>query len=220
MRNKTLCLLISFFLLSTSEYSFGQIKQLKGYIKDTHSDEPIPFATVKFLGTKSAKLSDSSGHFTFTLNQWFSDSLLITYAGFEDNYIKLDTTKQVIEVEIQMERKKVSGEVVVKSKIGRGLLLWRKIIKYKDLNDRSRFDNYSYELYNKLEIDLNNVNVQKLQKGFLPPKPFKFILNNVDTISEATPILPIYLIENISDYYAQSNPKKQERLSKQAKQLD
>lgn len=219
MRNKTLCLLISFFLLSTSEYSFGQIKQLKGYIKDTHSDEPIPFATVKFLGTKSAKLSDSSGHFTFTLNQWFSDSLLITYAGFEDNYIKLDTTKQVIEVEIQMERKKVSGEVVVKSKIGRGLLLWRKIIKYKDLNDRSRFDNYSYELYNKLEIDLNNVNVQKLQKGFLPPKPFKFILNNVDTITEATPILPIYLIENISDYYAQSNPKKTREVIKASKTI-
>ena len=206
-------------MLSTSEYSFGQIKQLKGYIKDTHSDEPIPFATVKFLGTKSAKLSDSSGHFTFTLNQWFSDSLLITYAGFEDNYIKLDTTKQVIEVEIQMERKKVSGEVVVKSKIGRGLLLWRKIIKYKDLNDRSRFDNYSYELYNKLEIDLNNVNVQKLQKGFLPPKPFKFILNNVDTISEATPILPIYLIENISDYYAQSNPKKTREVIKASKTI-
>ena len=206
-------------MLSTSEYSFGQIKQLKGYIKDTHSDEPIPFATVKFLGTKSAKLSDSSGHFTFTLNQWFSDSLLITYAGFEDNYIKLDTTKQVIEVEIQMERKKVSGEVVVKSKIGRGLLLWRKIIKYKDLNDRSRFDNYSYELYNKLEIDLNNVNVQKLQKGFLPPKPFKFILNNVDTITEATPILPIYLIENISDYYAQSNPKKTREVIKASKTI-
>ncbi len=219
MRNKTLCLLIAFFLLSTSEYSFGQLKQLKGFIKDIHSDEPIPFATVKFLGTKSAKLSDSSGHFILTLNHWFSDSLLVTYAGFEDNYIKLDTTQKVIEIEIKMERKKTMEEVVVKSKIGRGLLLWRKIIKYKDLNDRSRFNNYSYELYNKLEIDLNNVNVQKLQKGFLPPKPFKFILNNVDTISEATPILPIYLIENISDYYTQNNPKKTREVIKASKTI-
>jgi hypothetical protein len=109
MRNKTLCLLIAFFLLSTSEYSFGQLKQLKGFIKDIHSDEPIPFATVKFLGTKSAKLSDSSGHFILTLNHWFSDSLLVTYAGFEDNYIKLDTTQKVIEIEIKMERKKNNG---------------------------------------------------------------------------------------------------------------
>ena len=219
MWNKTLCLFIAFFLLSTSEYSFSQSKQLKGFIKDIHSDEPIPFATVKFLGTKSAKLSDSSGHFTLTLNHWFSDSLVVTYAGFEDNYIKLDTTQKVIDIEIQMERKKTMGEVVIKSKIGRGLLLWRKIIKYKDLNDRSRFDNYSYELYNKLEIDLNNVNVQKLQKGFLPPKPFKFILNNVDTVSEVTPILPIYLIENISDYYAQKNPKKTKEVIKASKTI-
>ena len=219
MRNKTLYICILFFLLSANEHSFAQSKQIKGFIKDIHSDEPIPFATVKFLGTNSAKLSDSSGHFTMTLNHWFSDSLLVTYAGFEDNYTKLDTSQKVIEIEIQMERKKTMCEVVVKSKIGRGLLLWRKIIKYKDLNDRSRFDNYSYELYNKLEIDLNNVNVQKLQKGFLPPKPFKFILNNVDTISEASPIFPIYLIENISDYYTQSNPKKTREVIKASKTI-
>lgn len=217
MRKRTLFILMLFFSILNTEDSVGQIKQIKGFIKDAHSDEAIPFATVKFTGTKNAKLSDSSGHFTLAFNDWISDTLLITYAGFEDNYIKLDTTQKMIELVIEMERKKEIQEVVVKSKIGRGLLLWRKIIKYKDYNDRSRFDNYSYELYNKLEIDLNNVNVQKMQKGFLPPKPFKFILNNVDTISETAPFLPIYLVENISDYYAQTNPKKTREVIKASK---
>jgi hypothetical protein len=200
--------------------ALAQTRELKGIIRDIHSDEVIPFATVKFSGTFFIKLSDSAGHFKFILrNSWPSDSLLVTYAGFEENHVHIDTAQHSIDIVIKMERKKNITEVVVKSKIGRGLLLWRKIVKFKDNNDRSRFDNYSYELYNKLEIDLNNVNVEKMQRGILPPKPFKFILNNVDTITEPTPILPIYLIENISDYYFQKNPKKTREIIKASKTI-
>jgi len=118
-----------------------------------------------------------------------------------------------------MERKRNVNEVIVKSKVGRGLILWRKIIKNKLFNDRSKFDRFSYELYNKLEIDLNNVNVEKMQKGILPPKPFKFILNNVDTTTESSPILPIYLIETISDYYFQNDPYKSREIIKASKTI-
>jgi len=64
MRKRTLFILMLFFSILNTEDSVGQIKQIKGFIKDAHSDEAIPFATVKFTGTKNAKLSDSSGHFT------------------------------------------------------------------------------------------------------------------------------------------------------------
>lgn len=195
-------------MLTSAAAGFSQQKHLRAQIRDMHSEEPIPFATVVFKGGKFTKSSDSSGRFVYQLSAWPSDTLLITYAGFEDRYIFLDTSLTDIDIIIQMERKKDAGEVVVKSKFNKGYLLWRKIVKYKENNDRSRFDSYSYELYNKLEIDLNNVNVEKMQKSILPPKPFKFILNNIDTVSEAEPILPVYLIENISDYYAQKDPHK------------
>lgn len=195
-------------MLTSAAAGFSQQRHLRAQIRDMHSEEPVPFATVAFKGGKFTKSSDSSGRFAYQLSAWPSDTLLITYAGFEDRYIFLDTSLTDIDIIIQMERKKDAGEVVVKSKFNKGYLLWRKIVKYKENNDRSRFDSYSYELYNKLEIDLNNVNVEKMQKGILPPKPFKFILNNVDTVSEAEPILPVYLIENISDYYAQKDPHK------------
>lgn len=195
-------------MLTSAAAGFSQQKHLRAQIRDMHSEEPIPFATVVFKGGKFSKSSDSSGRFVYQLSAWPSDTLLITYAGFEDRYIFLDTSLTDIYIIIQMDRKKDAGEVVVKSKFNKGYLLWRKIVKYKENNDRSRFDSYSYELYNKLEIDLNNVNVEKMQKSILPPKPFKFILNNIDTVSEAEPILPVYLIENISDYYAQKDPHK------------
>jgi len=144
---------------------------------------------------------------------------LISYVGFEDYYLHIDTSLHTIDLIIKMERKRNVNEVIVKSKVGRGLILWRKIIKNKLFNDRSKFDRFSYELYNKLEIDLNNVNVEKMQKGILPPKPFKFILNNVDTTTESSPILPIYLIETISDYYFQNDPYKSREIIKASKTI-
>ncbi len=59
---------------------------------------------------------------------------------------------------INLQRGKYINEVVVSRKVDFGLLLWRKIVKHKESNDRYRFQNFSYELYNKLELDLNQVN--------------------------------------------------------------
>jgi len=208
MRKKGLSFFLLIFFFFPLQFIHAQQKQLHGIIRDNHSDEAIPFATVNFKGTNFSKLSDSSGSFKFYLGHWPSATLVISYAGFEDYVALLDTTQIKLEVVIKMERKKNINEVIVKSKIGRGLLLWRKIVKYKDQHDISNLSNYAYEAYNKLELDLNHVNVEKMQKSILPPKPFKFILNNVDTVSEASPILPIYMVESISDYYKQKSPQK------------
>lgn len=219
LMRRSISFLLLGVLLSIAQQGKAQLKQINGKIRDSHSEEIIPFASITFYKSTIGKLSDSSGSFTFNLRSWPSDTLIITYAGFEDQYIQIDTTLDKINLQIKMERRKSNNEVVVKSKFSKGYLLWRKVVRNKERNDRSRFDNYSYELYNKLEIDLNNVKVEKMQKGFLPPKPFKFILNNVDTTSESTPILPIYLVENISDYYTQKDPNKSREIIRASKTI-
>ena len=219
LMRRSISFLLMGILLIIAEQGKAQLKQINGKIRDSHSEEVIPFASVAFYKSTIGKLSDSSGSFTFNLRSWPSDTLIISYAGFEDQYILIDTTLDKINLLIKMERRKSNNEVVVKSKFSKGYLLWRKVVRNKERNDRSRFDNYSYELYNKLEIDLNNVKVEKMQKGFLPPKPFKFILNNVDTTSESTPILPIYLVENISDYYSQKDPNKSREIIRASKTI-
>jgi len=207
VRVQTLLLFfLAFFCLSVSV--LAQQVQLKGIIKDIHSDERVPFASVQFKKTQFAKLSDSAGNFTFNFAKWPTDTLVISYAGFEDKIIVLDTSLQMINLEIPMERGRKTNEVIVKGRINRGLLIWKRIVKNKPRNDRTRFSNFSYELYNKLEVDLNKVNKEKMQKGILPPKPFKFLLDNIDTSSEEHPILPLYLTETLSDYYFKSSPRK------------
>lgn len=188
-------------------------------VRDIHSDEAIPFATLQFNKSGFGKLTDSSGKFNFSLNKWLGDTLIITYAGFETKKIKLDTSLILIDLTILLERGKPVNEVLVKTKFNRGLMLWKKIVRNKNTNNPARFQNYSYELYNKLQVDINNFNREKYEKGSLPPKPLKFILNNIDTTTEEKPILPLYLTETISDFYYQSDPKKSKEIVKANKTL-
>ena len=109
-----------------------------------------------------------------------------------------------------MERGTFNESAQVKIKVKKGLLVWRKIVQHKPENDRYRFDNFSYELYNKLELDLKNINFQKFGK-FKPLKSISDLINqNIDT-AEGIKYLPTYLTEAISDYYYQKKPIKEEK---------
>lgn len=219
--NRTILLIVSciFTLIS-----YSQQKVIKGYIKDNLNDEHIPFASISFQVAKSGKLSDSSGAFKFYLDKWPSDTLVVTYVGYKDfklaltpDFIKQNTNGDTLDIIIPMDRGKYETTIVVKRKIDRGLLLWRRIVKRKPYNDRYRFDNYSYELYNKLELDLNRINKERLKEIKLL-KPFGFILENADTSNGST-YLPVFLTETLSDYYAKKSPFKSREIIKASKTL-
>jgi hypothetical protein len=200
------------FLLFVTTGAQAQAKVLSGVILDVQSGERVPFASMRLDKSGYGKLSDSAGGFTFHFIQWPRDTLEISYVGYQTFSLILNDslTRQAIHdslfIIIHLERGRYINEVVVRRKVDFGLLLWRKIIKHKESNDRYRFHNFSYELYNKLELDLDQVNRERLETVKLL-KPFKFILNNIDS-SESKPFLPIYITETLSDYYYQRNPAK------------
>lgn len=168
---------------------------------------------MQFMSSGSGRLSDSAGSFSFHFNEWPTDTLKITYVGYQDLLLVIDSLliskarNNVIDISLLLERGKYTNEVVVKQKIDRGLLMWRRIVRRKPQNDRYRFDNFSYELYNKLEVDIKNIRRDKWQN--LPIiKKFNFVFNNIDTTEEGNPYLPVYLTEAISNYYYQKSPRK------------
>ena len=189
----------------------GQKKIISGVVKDAHSDERIPFASIQFQKSSIGKLSDSSGSFSFYLNQWPSDTLLITYVGYQSYKLFIPAAKDTIHAEIVMERGTYNEGVRVKAKVNKGLFLWKKIVEHKPDNDKFRFDNFSYEVYNKLEVDIKNLNFQKFSK-FKPLKPVTdLITGNIDT-TEGLPFLPTFLTEAISNYYYQKKPLKRREI--------
>ena len=68
------------------------------------------------------------------------------------------------QLKLLMERGTFNEGAKVKTKVNKGLFLWRKIVQNKARNDKFRFKNFSYEVYNKLELDLKNINFQKAFK--------------------------------------------------------
>ena len=222
MLKKSVCPLSLFLvLLATSLVAMPQTKVIRGTVTDMHSSEPIPFASLQFKKARSGKLTDSAGQFVLSVNVLPHDTLQVTYVGYQDYLLPIDSlllsksVNGVIVVSVLMERGKYLSEVVVRKKFDKGLMMWKRIVRRKPFNDRYRFNNFSYELYNKLELDLKNVKKQKMQRMMLL-KNFKFIFDNIDT-SEGAPILPAYLTETISDYYYQKNPLKRREVIKASK---
>ena len=208
-------LLIATLLFYAGAPLLAQTKTIRAIVQDSHSEERIPFASVQFKNTTIGKLSDSAGTFTFYLKEWPSDTLEITCVGYQPYRYILDKRKDTITITLNLERGTFNDGASVKVKVNKGLLVWRKIVQHKPANDRYRFANFSYELYNKLELDLKNFNFQKFGK-FKPLKPISDLINeNIDT-SEGLRYLPTYLTEAISDYYYQKSPKKRREIIKAA----
>jgi hypothetical protein len=155
--------------------------------------------------------TDSAGFFLVRVDKWPSDTLQITCVGYQPFLVFIDRQKDTVLLLINMERGTFNEGVMVKTKVNKGLLLWKKIVQHKPDNNRYRFANFSYELYNKLEVDIKNINFSKFSRL----KPFRpiagMITQNVDT-SEGVKYLPTYLTEALSNYYYQKDPRKRREI--------
>lgn len=194
-------------LLFASSTATAQSITITGNIKDAHTQEPISFASVYLSASGIGKTADSSGHFLFWVNNLTADTLVVSYVGYEIFKLSVSSLNNAIPVDIQLKHARANTGVLVKSKINKGLFLWRKIMSRKELNDRYNLPNFGYEAYNKLEIDIKNFNMARVKKNIFL-KPFSFIIKPLAEVSDTAGSLPAYLIENVSDYAYQSNPKK------------
>ncbi len=183
-------------------------QNLKGILLDKQSDEPIPFAAIQFKKSGKGTLTDSLGKFSFQLNGWpAADTIRISSVGYQELSLPVSSFKDSVFLTIKIEVLAPVHEVVVKAKYNRALWFWRKIIANKPKNDKHHFDNYGYEVYNKLEADISNVNKEKLEKSKVL-KQFDFVLNYIDTTSEEQAFLPVYITETLSDFYFQNQPRR------------
>ena len=193
-------------ILFTTQLNAQSIS-FKGLIQDGHTKEPVSYASVYFSRSGVGKTSDSAGNFEFNISKFSKDTLVITYVGYETYKIPINDSVNNKTIVILLQRGAASNGVVVRSKINKGLYLWKKIMSKKKQYNRYNLPNFGYEAYNKLEIDIKNFKADKAKKNFLL-KPFSFIFDNIDSTSEKEPFLPAYLLESVSDYAFQKNTKK------------
>ncbi|MBS1730575.1 MAG: carboxypeptidase-like regulatory domain-containing protein [Bacteroidetes bacterium] len=195
--------LFTFCLLGAGLKAQG--KYLQGEVQDRQSDEPIPFVSIYFKIDGRGTLSDSLGKFSLFMDNILpSDTLAIDAVGYELALIPVSQLKDTVYTTFKLNVQS-QAEAIVKVKYDRALWFWKKIMSRKLFNDREHWQNYSYEIYNKLELDIDNINREKLENNKIL-KPLNFALDFMDSTSEKRPFLPVYLIETLSDYYHQNKP--------------
>ena len=177
---------------------------IKGRIVNGFTKEPIAFSSVRWLLQKSGNISDSLGQFTIINSNFPNDTLIIDYVGYDQKKI----SKKDLHFEhlvINLENLRSNESVLVKSKFNKGLRWWKSVVTNKNLNNPYHLSFYGCEVYKKIELDLNNVNKNSFNNiKFL--KPFAFVLDNIDSITDDKPFLPILMTEALSNYYYTANP--------------
>lgn len=179
-------------------------QRLNGKIVSDADNAPIPFATIVWLNNEVGSVADFDGN--FVLNDVFKDDTLqVSAVGFKDfkiiganlkahQIIKLKAANEVLtDVKIQVKRRKRR-----KRKTDPSYILHQKIAKNRKQNDLKLNKNYTCNVYNKVEIDLNNVD--STTKNDLLFKPISFIFDNPDTTSLNKPFVPVFIGEGYSQY--------------------
>ncbi|NDA62855.1 MAG: carboxypeptidase-like regulatory domain-containing protein, partial [Chitinophagia bacterium] len=180
---------------------------IKGRVLNEFTKEPIPFAGIYLKQSGYGVISDSSGHYSIKqINRQKKDTLVVTYVGYIATYTPINPGKKdTLLQDLFLSQLQLGTTVEVKSKFNKGLRWWGNVVKNKAKNNPFKYANYSYELYNKLELDISRFKKETITDRKLL-KPFAFILNNVDSVSDQDPFLPVYMTETLSNFYYTSNP--------------
>ncbi len=196
---------------ATAATSSAGSYEITGVVKDKNTGEGIPFATVFFPGSDVGIPADLDGNFALPFSKPPGDTLRVTAIGYAAWNRRLNLKGDhhpVLTIELTREAAQLS-EFVFHAGEDPAITLLKKIIARKPANNPDRLENYKYQVYNKLEVDIRNLSRKQFESLPIPMiKQFGFIYNNLDSTSEKTPFLPFFLTETLSDYYFRRSPKK------------
>jgi hypothetical protein len=207
---RSLFILISFFFLASLH---AQQYTIKGKVFNAENKEGLPFVPVIIKGTSIGAQTDFDGNFVIKTSKP-GDSLVASYFGYKRFARKINPNLTVQEINMPLTNEGLAlEEVTVKAGENPAHRIIRNVIANKEKNNKDRLDAYEYETYNKIEFDMNRIPKEIRESKVL--KPIQFVFNNMDsTFSDEKPSLPFFIIENISDFYYQKNPKRKREIVK------
>jgi hypothetical protein len=197
------------FMAASSLYAQKTI--VKGRVFDAETKEPLPFVNVVFQDSKIGTSTDVNGNYTIE-TYYPTDSLQASFLGYKTTAkaVKKDV-EQTVNFSLSTGGVELK-EVVVEYEGNPAHEILRKIWRNREANNREKYDYYHYEVYNKVEFDLNNVTEDFKNKKIF--KKFQFIFDYVDSTSEEKQFLPMFMTESLSDYYYRRSPKSEKEYIK------
>ncbi len=204
--------LLTLFFILVAIANQAQVTRIRGSVSDGETGEKLPFVNVAVQGTSLGTITGVDGEFFLETRQHV-DTLTVSYLGYRVQKKALrNGVFQELDIKLMPENI-VMDEVVVHAGENPAFRILRKINENKKRNNPMRQPLYTYEVYNKMELDINNISEEyKQQKIF---KHFQFIFDYIDTSAiTGKTFLPVFITETMSDYYYRKNPKRQKEVIK------
>ncbi len=184
---------------------------VQGKVMDFHSKEGIAFANVWMIG--SAVGTNTSLDGTFQIKYAGNHTQLgISFVGYKTDTVQLTVgEKNIIEVSLKPEALELGSVNFVAPKYKNpNKELFKRITKNKKANSMSSLDYYECEIYNKIQVDLNQVG-KFIKKNRI--KSLDYMYDMIDSSAERSEsFLPMFLSETVSDYYLSSKPKAEKEI--------
>jgi hypothetical protein len=202
--NKRLVFLC-FLIFLVGNQVFSQQTKISGFIKDASTGEALPYVSIRFLDSKIGTLSDTSGYF-FIESYYATDSIRFSLTGFISQTfpVKKDQ-EQKIDVSLQILTDELNEVVIYTPDEFPSTTLHKKMVANKPINNKEKLNSYEYDLYSKIQFDLNNLDDKFGKNGVV--KRLDLILDYLDSTSTGKNYLPVILSETFSNFYFKNNPK-------------
>ncbi|MFK7786815.1 MAG: DUF5686 family protein [Crocinitomicaceae bacterium] len=204
--------ILLFLLICAPMLVLGQKTKISGVVLDGVTGEPMPFVSVHFQDSKIGTLTDSVGY--YLLDTYYGTDSLVFYSS---GYLKMTMAvekdeEQEINLTLPVQESEYDEVVVVASGEFPSTILHKKVIANKPINDKEKLTAYEYEVYNKVEMDLNNIGEKFKERGFV--QRLDLVMDYLDSTEGGKSVLPVILSENVSDFYFKNNPKKKKEVVK------
>lgn len=179
----------------------GQTSTVSGFVIDSQTNEPIPFASVFVKNTTIGTTTGFDGDFHFNVDR--QDSISISAIGYRPQTVtikRITENQKIILVPDMIEIK----EINVKPSNERVRWILDKAIEGKSINNPEKYDQYSYEKYSKWDYILDNV-----ENNLMKSKVFKKHQNLFQKSDDGKMCLPVYFSEQLVYNQFSRNPKKE-----------
>ncbi|MGY8885345.1 MAG: DUF5686 family protein [Flavobacteriales bacterium] len=194
--------LLFLFFTSLTAVLFAQTK-VSGEIQDLNG-APVAFANVIFKDSNEGTISNEDGRFYLQ-----SDNDYATVSFSFVGYKTLDVTlgqKTTYKMVVRLEEEAAALDAVVlysgkqSKKNNPAIDILKKIWENRRENGVKRFNQYTYDKYEKLEFDLNTIDSALIKNRVF--KGMEFIFDQTDTSKiTGNTYLPIFINESSSKVY-------------------
>lgn len=190
----------------------AQQTKISGTVTDEASGELLPYVKVQFADSKIGTETDSLGFFSLE-TYYATDSIRFIYPGYAIRTFAVKKDKeQIINVTLSITVSEIEEFVVLPPDELPSVTMHKKIIRNKPANDREKLLAYEYELYNKIQFDLNNIGDKFKEMGIV--RRMDLILDYLDSAENGKNYLPVIFTEGLSDFYYTKNPKRKKEVLK------